>query len=92
MRPSAIGCVLALVALSFVPAADATGEEGDPEPYECVIPPEHDPLMRTLRELECGLGSSAWELVWYYPPGVYQAWCFLTGDCPCPHCPDAVRW
>lgn len=80
-----------LLTMILVPAAQAS-EDGDPEVYECVVPPEHDPLMRTLREIECGVGTQVWELVWYYPPVAYQAWCHLTGDCPCPHCPDLARW
>lgn len=92
MRLVAIGFLLVVLIPASFPIAGATVEGGDPEPYECVLPPEHDPVMRTLREIECGVGSPAWEMVWYYPLGVYQAWCFLTGDCPCPHCPDLVRW
>ena len=85
MLPAPALAVVTALAMVVVPAAQPAGE---PEPYDCIVPPEHDPLMRTLREIECGVGSQAWDLAWYYPPAVYQAWCHLTGDCPCPHCPD----
>ena len=77
--------VLVPMVLPSVEASDVHG--GDPQSYDCAVPPEHDPLFRTLRELECGVGSQVWDLAWYYPPVVYQAWCFATGECPCPHCP-----
>lgn len=71
------------------PAAADSGSEGDPESYRCLIYPHPgNPMMEVLSDIECGMGATLWELGWYYPPVVYQAWCFATGDCPCPHCPS----
>lgn len=69
------------------PSASETGS-GDPEPYDCLVYPHPgNPVLKTLHDAECGVGSMVWDLFWYYPPGVYQVWCFATGECPCPHCP-----
>jgi hypothetical protein len=59
-----------------------------PEEYSCVFP-DHG-AYRPVREVECPTGTQVWQYVWYYPPLVYEVWCFLTHDCPCPHCPGSI--
>lgn len=89
MRPVPLAALAALVVAAGPAAAQADGAAGAPEEYTCLFPYEHDEVRELLHSVECRGGSEAWRLVWYYPPVAYQAWCFLTHDCPCPHCPPA---
>ena len=75
------------VAAAALPSA-AAQESAAPEEYQCMGP--NHPTFALVYEVECGLGTQAWQLLWYYPPGVYQAWCLVVHDCPCPHCPPAA--
>lgn len=79
----------ALALAAALPAVAAEVDTAGPEEYQCVGP--NHPTFALVYEAECGLGTQAWQLVWYYPPGVYQAWCLVTHDCPCPHCPPAAE-